>query len=1122
MKNRTMALIPSAIHQFSPGCDVGDGITNGMFFTQKILRSLGFQSDIFSIHIPDVLKNVIKNHRDYISNPDQVLIVHHSMGTDNWDWVGQQNSVKIMLYHNITPSDFFPEGSSIGYYAELGRKQLANSAHWFVGAIGVSEYNSTELIAMNYQPVVTIPLLLDLEKNITASWDQAIVDQYRDTFNLLFVGRIVEHKKQHELVELFADFNQRFSRPAKLILVGGTTSPAYETHLRAVIHHHQLQDQVVLPGKVSSDQLYGYYRAADVFVCLSEHEGFGMPLIEAMCFDVPVVALNTSNIGNTLGASGILFNQKRLPEMAACLKLLAEHSEFRRRVKRSQRRNLQRFSLNQVRDQLISFFHDLGINVDTATGQDQGSVRVQYQLEGPFDSSYSLALVNRELAMALRQKAQPVALYSTEGPGDFPPNPDFLTAHPEIAQLWQNSKTAWYPEVVIRNLYPPRVNDARGVTTVLGAYGWEESSFPPLWIDEFNRHLNLVATTSNYVSRVLLNNGFSKPCVAIGDGVDHILAVEPEPLGFNLGSGFRFLHISSAFPRKGIDVLFNAWVKAFSDNDPVVLIIKTFPNPHNTVAAQAACLSKHHPHHAPIIVIDEDISLGALASLYKECNALVAPSRGEGFGLPMAEAMLFDLPVIVTGYGGQTDFCTEETAWLIDYQFAKAQTHLGLYDSVWAEPSSDHLADRMRQVYLAPAEAIKQRTTTARNLILSRFTWSAVANRLMAAVKALDQNPMLDPVPRLGWVSTWNTKCGIATYSKYLVSQLDSSHVFIFANRSQDLTSKDEPNVLRCWNAGWHDQLEDLASLAKALSVSSLVIQFNFGFFRLDSLATLIETLSNRGIKLHLFLHSTADVVKPDFNASLKTIAPVLRKVDRILVHSMADLNQLKNFELVDNVTLFPHGVSLPNEGDHPLALKKTMGIDNKRIIASYGFLLPHKGISNLIKAFSKLLTEFEDLHLLLVNACYPVSDSEEERMSCEKLMDDLKIKSQVTMVNDFLQNEESLALLRLAELIVFPYQNTQESASGAVKQGLAAGRPILCSPLPIFEDVADAVLFLPGVSAEDIEQGVRDFLTMPGKPAEQINRQLQWCKAHHWPLLAQRLWTMIASIEANHPVKPL
>jgi glycosyltransferase involved in cell wall biosynthesis len=192
------------------------------------------------------------------------------------------------------------------------------------------------------------------------------------------------------------------------------------------------------------------------------------------------------------------------------------------------------------------------------------------------------------------------------------------------------------------------------------------------------------------------------------------------------------------------------------------------------------------------------------------------------------------------------------------------------------------------------------------------------------------------------------------------------------------------------------------------------------------------------------------------------------------------------------------------------------MGFGNRKLIASYGFLLPHKGIPELIEAFSRLRNECTDLHLLLVNACYPVVESTTEQQRCQQLIQHLGITAHVTMINDFLPNAESLTLLNLAELIVFPYQNTQESSSAAARHGLAANRPVLCSPLAIFDDLADAVQFLPGISVHEIQQGIAAFLTAPDNMDEQINRQFKWCAAHYWALLARRLWNMMISIETN------
>ena len=195
--------------------------------------------------------------------------------------------------------------------------------------------------------------------------------------------------------------------------------------------------------------------------------------------------------------------------------------------------------------------------------------------------------------------------------------------------------------------------------------------------------------------------------------------------------------------------------------------------------------------------------------------------------------------------------------------------------------------------------------------------------------------------------------------------------------------------------------------------------------------------------------------------------------------------------------------------------------VGHRKIISSYGFLLPHKGIPQLIETFARLLAEFADLHFLLVKACYPVAESREEQQRCQHLIQRLGIAPRVTMINDFLPTEEFLSLLNLAELIVFPYQHTQESSSGAVLQGLAANRPVICSPLGIVDDLADAVLFLPGGSVSAIQQGIRDFLQTPDQIGAQIHRQTRWLKAHHWALLAPRLWNMVIGVETNASINP-
>jgi len=362
--------------------------------------------------------------------------------------------------------------------------------------------------------------------------------------------------------------------------------------------------------------------------------------------------------------------------------------------------------------------------------------------------------------------------------------------------------------------------------------------------------------------------------------------------------------------------------------------------------------------------VEEELSPGQLVSLYRHSDLLVAPSRGEGFGLPMAEAMVFGLPVLTTGFGGQTDFCSHETAWLTDYKFSRAITHMALPDSVWVEPDLGDLTRQMEHISRLPAEKINRKTRAAKENILKNYAWRQVSKRLTQAIETLDHQNCPAPEPRIGWVTTWNTRCGIASYSKYLVRCLSVGKVTVLANNALNLTEQDGPEVIRCWEADEKDSLQQLVHRIVAAGITDIVIQFNFSFFNLNALSGFLDTMKGYQKRCYLFLHSTADVLPPHAPKSLSQIRSSLFNTHRLVVHSVHDLNHLKSMGCVENVMRFPHGVDVS-----PHSLARTGGTSvpapnhppthqphvDEKLIAAYGFLLPHKGIRELICAFELL-----------------------------------------------------------------------------------------------------------------------------------------------------------------------
>ena len=185
------------------------------------------------------------------------------------------------------------------------------------------------------------------------------------------------------------------------------------------------------------------------------------------------------------------------------------------------------------------------------------------------------------------------------------------------------------------------------------------------------------------------------------------------------------------------------------------------------------------------------------------------------------------------------------------------------------------------------------------------------------------------------------------------------------------------------------------------------------------------------------------------------------------MVHAVDDLNRLKEIGLVSNVTLFPHGVSVSQFASSSATVRVV------KTVATYGFCLPNKGIIEFVKAARSLIDLGSDIDFKLINAEYPVNESQVLGGEIRELIDHLGLQGRMSLYNDFLPINESLELLRQADLVVYPYQSTNESSSAAVRNALAMVKPVLATPLAIFDDLRGSVYRTKGTSVEDIVQGI-------------------------------------------------
>ena len=678
-------LRPKAIHQIHEDSAYGDGITNGMFFVQRILLEAGYQSDIFCGNVDPRLAYVIRPISEFEDSEDNLVFFHYSLGTSRDDWYSSLKGPRVLFYHNITPHEFFPEGSSLNHFSKCGRTQLRRwgwefETKVFVGAIADSEFNAAELRREGFPSVAAIALLVDLDRIRSHKWNVGLQRQVSKIKTVMFAGNFMEHKGQLDLVRMFSVLARTSRLPVQLVMPGGTVSPSYRAQVEAEIANLGLSDVVGLMGKCDDEDLYAIYRAADLYVSLSKHEGFGMPLVEAMAFDVPVLAADAGSVAATLNGGGVVLDERDRFAVAAATKLMLEEPSLRTAITRSQRAALARYERPVLTRKLETYLQSLGFDIHLTAVRRSGPQRQPlWRVEGPFDGSYSLAIVNRELARSLSEAGERVEIVSRDGPGHFAPNINFLRLHPEINDMWLAAEqNLALPDVALRNQYPPAVVDMRGVVRGGANYAWEESGFPAGYVREFNSTLNLITVTSRFVAKVLRDNGVHVPIRVVGNGVDHMFEDNAWPLRREAERTFRFLHISSCFPRKGIDILLIAWAKAFKSTDNVELVIKTIQNPHNDIVAKLEDCRVSNHDLAPICLIDDDVGVTSIRELYRDADAVVCPSRGEGFNLVLAEAFAIGRSVVATAFGGHTDFCSPENAWLCDYSFAPARTHLAI------------------------------------------------------------------------------------------------------------------------------------------------------------------------------------------------------------------------------------------------------------------------------------------------------------------------------------------------------------------------------------------------------------------------------------------------------------
>ena len=991
---------------------------------------------------------------------------------------------------------------------------------------------------------------------------------------LLYTGAGDPRKNLRGLLEAYSLLPNRLKH-FRLVLAGKLSKSEIELIDNWINLYKIETGKVIKTGFISDDDLVALYRSCYLFIFPSFHEGFGLPVLEAMSCGAPVIGSNTTSIPEVIGNNKGMFDPSDPVNIKQLIVKVLSNKDFRDELIISSKVQSDKFSWASTAEHSIKACHVILKNSQCinphlswddvirknqsnqeklfdrisqikflsknsndeiwkliASSIDRINKQIDFlargifvyssikswRVEGPFDSSYSLAKLNRLFAESLNKYISNLSLSITEGFGDYQPDIDYLRAFPLVNSIYlESANKTTTTEVISRNLYPPRVKDLNSRINILHSYGWEESKLPNEWVSDFNIYLQGMTVMSSQVKKILIDNGVKVPIQVSGLGLDHIDAIEADKEFIVQAKKYKILHISSCFPRKGVDILLKSYCDVFSAKDDVSLIIKTFINPHNNINKLVEEIKRNVLNAPDIIVLYDDITDQEIKSLMLQSNVLVAPSRGEGFGFPIGEAMRLGLPVVTTAWGGQLDFCTHQNSWLIDYKFVFSNSHFSIDQSYWAEPCREHLAELLHQIYYNEKSVLNAKLNEAKKTT-DLLTWDLVAKNNIDFVqsKCLNYKPLYF---KLGVLTTWNTKCGIASYSKNLFSNINEELV-ILSPFNEKKVIQGSPKIIPSWDL--NNETQDFSFLSELIiseNITTLFIQFNYGLFNFKRLSELIDTLVDKDINVVILLHSTIDPINNKAK-KLDNLNNALSKCNRVFVHSLADLNRLKGLGITHNVQLLSHGIidTIPNVNFLKTFYNKVKYNRIKRI-ASYGFCLPDKGYKQLIEAVGLLRQTDLKLTLTIFSAIY----SNQYQYVYEELIQlisDLKLEKSVKVITNYISDEETINNLNQFDCLVFPYQHSNESSSAAVRQGLASLRPVLVSPLDIFSDVDDLVHHLPGFTPYEISDGIYQWFKTNELQIKKNKYRYTLLTSRRFSQIRRSLIDTLKSLEVNYSLR--
>lgn len=351
----------------TPDLATGDAVSNDVIGMHDALTDNSYEVRIFAANAY-VSRNQVyspEHVRFFLRNSDDILIYHHSVG---WhvgiNILRELKCRKVVKYHNVTPAEFFA-GIAENYCVacEAGRRQLRDITRVKADLyLADSEYNMNELLEMGARGIncLVLPPFHHIDRLQQIEADVNVINRYDDgKTNILMVGRVVPNKGYSDLIDIFNIYHREYNKESRLLIVGKEDPGliSYSRSLRYKVRELKLESSVLFEGEVSDRALKAYYRVADVFMITSMHEGFCVPLVEAMSMKIPIVAYGSTAIPGTVGKVGFVWDEQAPELMAASVNKIVREKRVRVALgEMGWRRYQHMFTNDQIKEGLLRAF----------------------------------------------------------------------------------------------------------------------------------------------------------------------------------------------------------------------------------------------------------------------------------------------------------------------------------------------------------------------------------------------------------------------------------------------------------------------------------------------------------------------------------------------------------------------------------------------------------------------------------------------------------------------------------------------------------------------------------------------------------------------------------------------